>query len=377
MVNPPALNHPERLLSLDAFRGFTIAGMILVNNPGSWSHIYPPLRHAEWHGWTFTDLIFPFFLFIVGVAIPFSLTKRLERGDPKKALFLRILRRAVLLFALGLFLHGFPKYDFYTIRIPGVLQRIAVCYLVASVVFMQTRLTGQVAFTAALLIVYWLMMKLVPVPGYGAGILGKEGNLAAYVDGLFLQGHMWSATKTWDPEGIVSTIPAIATTLFGVLAGHWLRSPRSSDERAIGMFVAANTCLVIGLIMDIWLPINKNLWTSSYTVFMAGMALHGLALCYWFIDIQGYAGWAKPFVVYGRNAIAVFVLSSLVARITTLVKINLADGSQVALKTYLYDNLFLTWLSPIDASLAFALSYVLFWLAVICILYRYKIFVTI
>lgn len=377
MVNPPTLNHPERLLSLDAFRGFTIAGMILVNNPGSWSHIYPPLHHAEWHGWTFTDLIFPFFLFIVGVAIPFSLTKRLERGDPKQALFLRILRRAVLLFALGLFLHGFPKYDFSTIRIPGVLQRIAVCYLVASVVFMQTRLTGQVVFTAALLIVYWLLMKLIPVPGYGAGILEREGNFAAYIDQLFLEGHMWSATKTWDPEGIVSTIPAIATTMFGIFTGLWLRAERSQIEKGAWIFVAGNVCLIVGSVMDIWLPINKNLWTSSYSVFMAGMALNGLGLLYWTMDIHEYRRWGTPFIIYGRNAIAVFVLSSLAARITTLVQIPLEDGSEITLKTYIYQNFFLTWLSPIDASLAFALSYVLFWLALMFILFRYKIFVTI
>ena len=377
MANPPALNHPERFSSLDAFRGLTIAGMILVNNPGSWSHVYPPLRHAEWHGWTFTDLIFPFFLFIVGVAMPLAFSRRLERGDSELQLILRVVRRFFILFGLGLFLNGFPNFDFSTIRIPGVLQRIAVCYLVVSVIYLRTGIRGQAITTAALLIAYWLLMKLVPVPEYGAGILEKHENFAAYIDRLFLQGHMWSATKTWDPEGIVSTIPAITTTLFGVLTGHWLRTTRDATEKAAWMFVMANVCLLIGWIIDIWLPINKNLWTSSYAVFMAGMALHVLAFCYWLIDIQGHRRWALPFVVYGRNAIAVFVLSSLVARVIILIKITLDDGSQLALKTYVYRNFFSLWLSPTDASLAFAISYVLFWLALMFILYRYKIFIRI
>ncbi len=375
MNDPPPLNPSERLISLDVFRGLTIAGMILVNNPGSWSHVYAPLRHAEWHGWTFTDLIFPFFLFIVGVAIPFS--RRLQSGESHSRLLLRMARRSAILFGLGLFLSGFPYFDFSTIRIPGVLQRIAICYFIVSFIYIKTRIKGQAITAAALLLTYWLLMKLFPVPGYGAGVLDKEGNFAGYIDSLFLQGHMWKVSKTWDPEGIVSTIPAIVTTLFGVFTGQWLRAQKSSVEKAAWIFATANACLLAGWIMHIWLPINKNLWTSSYAVFMAGMALHGLGLCYWFIDIQGYKRWALPFVAYGRNAIAVFVLSGLLARITILIKITLDDGSQIALKTYLYQHLLASWLSPINASLAFAITYVLFWLAVMLILHRKRIFITI
>lgn len=377
MAHASAPNQPERLISLDVFRGFTIAGMILVNNPGSWSHIYPPLEHAEWNGWTFTDLIFPYFLFIIGVAIPLAFSRRMERGDSKASLVVQVFRRAAILFALGLFLSGFPYFDFTTIRIPGVLQRIAVCYLVVSLIYLRSGVRGQAILTAALLAGYWLMMKLVPVPGYGAGVLEKEGNFAAYIDSLLLQGHMWSATKTWDPEGIVSTIPAIATTLFGVLTGEWLRSKREPVEKAGWMFVIANVFLIAGWVMDTWLPINKNLWTSSYSVFMTGMALHGLGLCYWLVDIKGHTRWTVPFVAYGRNAIAVFVFSGVLARTIALVKVTLEDGSSVSLKAYFYDNYLLSWLPPINASLAFAIVNVVGWLAVLLIFYRYRIFIRI
>ncbi|MBI4876727.1 MAG: DUF1624 domain-containing protein, partial [Acidobacteria bacterium] len=208
-----------RLESLDVFRGATIAAMILVNNPGSWSAVYSPLLHAGWHGWTPTDLIFPFFLWISGVAMTLSFAKRMERGDGRRRLFLHTLRRAAAIFGVGLFLNAFPYFDLATLRIPGVLQRIAVCYLIAAAIFLTTKLRGQAIAILSLLGVYWAVMKWIPVPGYGAGVLEKHGNFAQWIDSLVLSGHMWSATKTWDPEGIVSTLPSIATVLFGVLCG--------------------------------------------------------------------------------------------------------------------------------------------------------------
>ncbi len=365
----------ERLVSLDAFRGFTIASMILVNNPGSWSYVYPPLAHAEWHGWTFTDLIFPFFLFIVGVAMTISFGRRLGRGDPKGQIFLQVMRRSAVLFALGLILNGFPYYDFSTIRIAGVLQRIAVCYFFTSLIVLRTTWRGQAATSVVLMMVYWLLMKLVPVPGYGAGVLGKDGNLAAYVDNLLLHGHTWK--PTWDPEGIISTLPAISTTLFGVLTGHWLRSEKTPLEKTAGLFVFGNIGLLLGVIMDIWLPVNKNLWTSSYSVFMGGMALQFLAMFYWLVDVRGHKKWVKPFVIYGMNAIAVFFLSSFFARILTLIRVSVADGKDVALKTSLYQNVFLPLAGPLNGSLLFAISYVLLWLGLMTILYRRRIFIKI
>lgn len=356
-MNTPSTH--SRLLSLDAFRGATIAGMILVNNPGSWGHIYPQLKHAPWHGWTFTDWIFPFFLFIVGVAMTFSFAKRKDEGANTRALYFVILKRTVIIFGLGLFLSGFPFFNLSTIRIPGVLQRIAVCYLATSLIFFNTSLRAQILWIVGLLASYWTMMMLIPVPGVGAGVLEEGRNFAAYVDSLVLSGHMWSATKIWDPEGIVSTIPAIATTLFGVLCGHLLRCGRSPEEKTAWMFVSGTALLLLGAILDMWLPINKNLWTSSYSIFMSGWALICLASFYWLIDVKGYTRWARPFVIYGMNAILVFVLSGVVARMLTLISITQNDGTGISLKSWFFTALYLPLASPINASLLFAISFVL------------------
>jgi predicted acyltransferase len=364
----------KRLLSLDAFRGITIAGMILVNNPGSWGHVYPPLLHAKWHGWTATDLIFPFFLFIVGVAITLSFQKHLEEQD-KKFLYLKILRRTIILFVLGLFLSGFPFFNLLKIRIPGVLQRIAIVYFFASIITLNTRLRGQIWITSGLLIFYWVIMKLIPVPGYGAGDLSVEGNLAAYVDNAIFHGHMWKAT--WDPEGLLSTIPAIATALTGVLTGHLLISGRDRKEIAGWMFVIGWMAILVGLFWSIVFPINKALWTSSYVVFTSGAALQFLGFCYWLIDVQGWKKWANPAVIYGMNAITVFVLSGILAKILIYTKILGPVGKEISLKSWIFQNLFASWASPINASLIFAIVNILFWLGMMTILYRKKIFIKI
>lgn len=368
-----------RLLSLDVFRGLTIAGMILVNNPGTWSALYWPLAHADWHGWTPTDLIFPFFLFAVGVSIALALAPRLERDGPRGRLLLRIVSRSAILFALGLFLAGFPSFDVATIRIPGVLQRIAVCYLIAALLFVATWSRHQTVVTAAvfvsLLFGYWALMILVPVPGFGAGDLGKEGNLAAYIDRAVLGPHIWRAAKVYDPEGILSTLPAIATTLAGVLTGQWLRASPPPVTKVAGMAGAGVVAVVLGLVWGRWFPINKALWTSSYVVFTAGAALLIVAACYWLVEIRRWRRWATPLVVFGTNAIAAFVLSTFVARLFIVVKVAARDGAPISLHRWIYTHVFAPWASPTNASLLFALAYVLIWLAVMGVLYRRRVFI--
>ncbi len=363
-----------RLLSLDVFRGLTIAGMIVVNNPGTWRAVYPPLTHADWHGWTPTDLIFPFFLFTVGVSITLALGPRLEHREPRGRLTRRIVQRSVILFALGLFLAGFPHFNLATIRIPGVLQRIAVCYLAVALLFLVTTVRTQATVMAGLLAGYWALMTLVPVPGFGAGDLGKEGNLAAYLDRTVLGPHLWRASKVYDPEGILSTLPAIATTLAGVLTGHWLRSSRSPSTKVWGMGAAGVAAIGLGLLWDRWFPINKALWTSSYVAFTAGAALLGLAACSWLVEVQQWRRWTTPFVIFGVNAIAAFVLSTFMARVLTLVTITGADGSRMSWQRALYQHVFAPWATPVNASLFFALAYLLVWLALMGILYRRGIF---
>ncbi len=373
----------ERLVSLDVFRGITIAGMILVNNPGSWSYVYTPLLHAEWHGWTPTDLIFPFFLFIVGVAMTYSFGKMYEKGISKSEIYKKVLKRAILLFAIGLFIDIFPGvrfdplrlYDLSTMRIMGVLQRIGLCYLFASIIYLEFRRIPALAYwVIGLLAGYWLLMMSIPVPGYGAGDLSREGNLASYIDQALLAGHLWQ--PGWDPEGLLSTIPAIGTVLLGLLTGKLLRSQKSDKEKVIQMFLYGNIGLATGLVLDIWFPINKGLWTSSYVLFTGGFALHFLAVCYWLIDLKGFRRWAKPFKIYGLNALAVYVLSSLMAKLLAIIPIHTA-GETLTLKECIFNNFLLPIAGPINASLLFALLYVLFWLGIMWILYKRKIFIKI
>lgn len=362
-----------RLVSLDVFRGITIAGMILVNNPGTWGSIYPALKHADWHGWTPTDFIFPFFLFIVGVALTFSFKKRIERGDDKKKLFLHVLKRSLIIFSLGMLLHLFPYFNFSNVRIPGVLQRIAVVYFLASFMylFLSTRL--QIIISILILILYWLAMKLIPVPGYGAGNLTPEGNLAAYIDNLIFKGHMWK--PNWDPEGLLSTFPAVVTTMIGVFTGIWLHKTRDKFETTSGLFIVGSLLIVVGVIWDMWFPINKYIWTSSYVIFMGGMALNFLAFCYYVIEIKNIRWWTQPFLVFGMNAIASFFLSSLVAKTLNIIKVDDFNGESISIKGFIFKNYFLPYLEPINASLAFAIFYVVFWYLIMLILYKKKIFI--
>jgi predicted acyltransferase len=284
----PPLTNPSvsstRLTSLDLFRGVTIAAMILVNDPGN-DHAYWPLEHAEWNGWTPTDLIFPFFLFIVGVSLVFSSESRLRRGDSRNVLLLHAFRRAVIIFAIGLAMNYslvlLAPSVFSGLRIPGVLQRIGICYLAASILFLYTSPRTRIVVVAALLVGYWVLMRFVPVPGYGVPgrdipFLHPDANLAAYLDRKFLT-TLWD--KTRDPEGLLSTLPAIATALLGVFTGEWLRSKNSSQTKLIRMLLFGVVGLVAGRTWGIWFPLNKKLWTSSYVLFTAGFALVCLALC--------------------------------------------------------------------------------------------------
>ena len=357
--------------------------MILVNNPGSWSHVHPPLLHAEWHGWTPTDLIFPFFLFIVGVAMTYSFSKMVEKGISKTEMYQKVFKRSAILFGIGLFMAVFPVvrfdplrlYDFSSMRIMGILQRIALCYLFASIIYLEFRkIRSQIIWVVGLLGGYWLLMVVVPVPGHGAGDLSREGNLAAYIDQLVMANHLWK--PGWDPEGLLSTIPAIGTVLLGLLTGQLLRSEQSKNEKVIQMFLYGHLGLVAGLIIDLWFPINKGLWTSSYVLFTGGFALHFLAICYWFVDMKGYRKWTKPFDIYGLNALAVFVLSTLMAKLMYVIPIYTSNG-QTTIKGFIYDNLLLPVASPINASLIFAVLYILFWLWIMWIFYRRKIFIKI
>ncbi|MCA1817382.1 MAG: DUF5009 domain-containing protein [Acidobacteria bacterium] len=394
----------SRLVSLDVVRGLTIAGMILVNNPGTWSHIYWPLEHATWHGWTPTDLIFPFFLFIVGVSITLALGRRVEAGGSKRDLYLKIVRRFVLIYAFGFLLATFPfvktdQVDFTqgfwngvktlphgvaallaVVRLTGVLQRIAFCYLFAALIFVKTNWRTQAIIFAALLVLYCVVMTKVPAPGYAAGDLSKEGSVASFVDRKVLGNHIWKGgDRIYDPEGILSTFPAIATTLLGVLAGHWLRRRKDDYEKVAGLFFAGALLVVAGWCWNPFFPVNKSLWTSSYVLFTGGLALQLLAVCYWLIDIKGYVRWSLPFRVFGVNALAVFVLTGLMARVMTIKEwwnFTRTDGTTGAnLQTYIYQHAFASWLSPNNASLAFAVCFILLWLGLMGILYRKKIYI--
>ncbi len=373
--NPPI---KKRLLSLDFFRGLTVAAMILVNNPGDWGKIYAPLEHAEWHGCTPTDLIFPFFLFIVGVSIVYALDTAKNDKANHKELILTAFKRAIILFALGLFLSLFPNFDFSTVRILGVLQRISIVFLVSAILFIKTSRGTQLYTFLFLLIAYWAAMTLIPVPGYGYANLEKETNLAAWLDRTILtEAHTWKAVKTWDPEGILSTFPAIATGLFGVLIGTLLKQKDKIEaERISWMFSIGTLAVIAGLIWDLVFPINKALWTSSYVLYTGGLASIGLALCYWLIDVKQYKSFTLPFVVFGVNAITVFFASGLIPRILNMIQLNL-NGEKVGAKIWLYETFYTPYFSPYNASLAGAITFIVIWWFILWLMYRNKIFIKI
>jgi predicted acyltransferase len=334
--------------------------MILVNNPGSGEFVYPPLRHADWHGWTPTDLVFPFFLWIVGVSMTLSFDRRIEQGADRAVLWRHVLRRGALIFLIGFLLNLVPKFDFENVRIMGVLQRIGLCYILGATIYLFTGLRGQIAATAGLLVGYWALMTFAPVPGYGAGVLEKEGNFAQYFDSKFLSGHMWAVSKTWDPEGLLSTFPATANVLLGALAGHLLRAGRVREMALAGLALAS-----AGLLWSNWFPINKPLWTSSYALFTCGLATIGYLGVRWAVDVKGVRRPFQPFEILGMNALVAFVGSGIAARILTI------TGAH----RWLWDHVYTAIASPVNASLLYALSLVLLFILISRWMWSRKIFV--
>jgi predicted acyltransferase len=368
----PAVSPATRLMSLDLFRGATIALMILVNDAGDESAAYWPLRHSAWNGWTPTDLVFPFFLFIVGVALAYSFRSRLARGESRQELMKHVLWRGFLLLALGVFLNGFPNhYDIHTLRFYGVLQRIAICYVITSVLELWTGWRTQITVILGCLVGYWILMRYVTVPGFGIPthdmpILDPDRNIAAWLDRKLLMGHLYEVTR--DPEGVLSTIPSVATCLLGLQTGKWLRSARSGASKAGGMAIVGVVLFLAGEFFNAWFPINKKLWTSSFVLVTAGLALVILALCYWVLDLKQWRGpWTKPFLIFGMNAIAAYVCAALVAHFLIYTRWGGA----------LYVRFLQPNFNPSNASLVFALLFVLAcWLAMFA-LYRKKIFLKI
>lgn len=374
-----------RLVSLDTFRGITIAGMILVNNPGTWSSIYGPLKHAPWHGWTPTDLVFPFFLFIVGVAIVYAYSGAMERGATQKDLVKKAAVRSLKLFGLGLIMAAYPFFQLepsfgiresiYGLRIMGVLQRIAVCYLVVSIFYVYMKPRTMLWVFWGLLLGYWAAMAWIPVPGYGAGLIDSAtGNLAAYVDRMVFGKHLWvGAQREWDPEGLLSSLPAIATTMLGVWTGLLLRDKSLSPvDKTAQLMVRGTVLIMIGYLWDLYFPINKNIWTSSYTIFTGGQAMLGLGLCYWVADVKGKRSWTQPFVVYGVNAITVFFFSGILAKTLGLIRVG-PEGATVTLQSWIFQNLFNSWLPTIDASMAYAITWIVMWYFILLWMYRKNI----
>jgi predicted acyltransferase len=359
-----------RLLSLDVFYGITIAMLVLVNSPGT-ERAYTQLSLSQWNGCTLCDLVFAFFVFIVGVSLAFSLPERLERGECTSDLLGEVLRRSSVIFGLGLLLNGFPYDHLSTIRIPGVLQRIALCYLFAGALFLFTKARSQAWIAAGLLIVYWLVNTQIPY----LSDLSQDHSLAGGIDRLLLsESHMY--LPEYDPEGIMSTLPAIATALMGSLTGAWLLSNRPMQRKVWGMVAAGTVCAAAGWIWSKWFPINKWLWTSSYVLWTAGLALYVLAFCYWSIEIKGWRRWCRPFEVFGLNAIAVYFITILFLKIQKLIHIPRLDGTPGDLHFYITEHLF-GWTSPQNASLIYALGYTLLWLAVFWALYRRRIHIKI
>jgi len=416
----------ERLTSLDVFRGFTIMMMTIVNNPGSWASIYPPLEHAEWNGCTPTDLVFPFFIFIMGTAIPFAMPAKVFGP----ATFNKIMVRSLRIFCLGLFLNFFSKIDLFglegtaliieklvltfavayallgtfspkiktilafsvlgillflaysgieayqDVRIPGVLQRIGIVYFFTSLLYLKATVRTQILVAAALLLIYWALMTLIPIPGIGASNLEKGTNFAAYIDSIFLKNHMWSQSITWDPEGILSTIPAIASAIMGMLIGQLLNQSLPKIEIVKKMSLIGLVLVILGLIWNIVFPINKSLWTSSYVLFTAGLASLCLSLLYYIIEIANYKKWTKLFLIWGVNPMIVFFFSGIIPRVLTMIKVNHPElpGEPLGFQSYFYNyGIVPLFENPMNASLAFALVYAIFWSFILWVLYKNKL----
>ena len=371
---------PGRLLSLDLLRGLTIGFMILVNNNGSEAVAYWPLKHAAWNGFTPTDLVFPTFLFLVGISTVLSTASRLAQGTTKQSLFLHTVRRTVILFLLGLLVNSFPHFHLHTLRIYGVLPRIAVCYFVVATLYLAwPGWKDKVVLVVAALAAYWIIMRFVPVPGYGVPthdvpLLDHDGNLVAWLDRqVFSASHLYERTR--DPEGLISTLPALGTALIGMLTGFWLRTERTLKEKAQGIEYAGLSGVLLGWLWNVWFPINKKLWTSSFVLFAAGWSLLLLALSIWLVDVRGVKrGWWSTFLlVFGTNAIVAYVFSELLA--ATLGSIHVAP--RVNLERWMYNGIHSVVPDAAFASLLYSLGFVLVCWGAVYVLYRRRIFIRI
>ncbi len=361
--------------------------MILVTDPGTYAARYAPLCHSDWVGPTSTDMIFPAFLVAIGMAMTFSFRARIERGASRAKLMLHALQRSAILIVLGLLLNGFPDYHLHTIRIPGILQHIALCYLAGSLVYLALfrRRSGQriaaiAAVTVVVLALHWALLKLLPVPGFGVGQLDSLGNLGAWIDRrVFGVQHLWAYGTTpgygvtFDPDGLLLTISSLGNLLIGVLAGEWLRTRHSSTRKIVGLVVAGSVLIVAGMALSQWMPLNKKLWTSTFTLLSSGVAVLIFTFFYLAVDVKRWRGWTTPALVFGTNAILAFALSSI---LTTLAdRIHIGSGnSRHTLHAWGYLHGFASWMRPINASLAYAILIVLLNLVIVYPLYRKRIF---
>lgn len=376
----------NRLASLDAFRGFTIAAMMLVNNPGDWGHLYSQLEHAHWNGWTFTDWVFPFFLFISGMSMAFSLGRLTQAGADRPALLRKLAVRAGMVFLIGFALNVIPYFNWTYVRIPGVLQRIAICTLLAGPIVVYCNWRQQIAWIVALFGIYSVLMLCVPVPDLQgvvtAGALEPGRDFGAFVDRWLMDGHLWVQSKTWDPEGLVSTLPALCNLLLGCLAGRWIDQERPHPEKTVWLLLAGLAALWVGSMLDVALmPINKSLWTVSYSVFTTGWALIVFGVFYWLLDAtptervrQLSARWMQPFVIYGMNALFLFALSGLVVKMLGFIHWPMADGSKPSLGSLLYVPIQALPLAPVNASLLHAVVFDLCMFAVAWFMWRKRWF---
>ena len=361
----------KRLIALDALRGFTIAAMVIVNDPGSWNHVYWPLRHAEWNGCTITDLVFPFFLFIVGISIALAYTKRVEAKDPRKNIYKKILTRSFSIYILGIFLWLVPDFDFSSIRWVGVLPRISFVFLACAILFLNTSWKQQVKIGAFILVIYWIIVAYIPVPGIGKPDLSiPESNWANHLDTLILPGVMWQ--KTWDPEGILSTFPAIVTGIIGMLIGKLYLTVKDENKRLVWLFFIGFVMFLAGGLWNWFFPINKNIWTSSYVLYTAGLGTLGLAACILIVDIWGYTKWTFLGRVYGANAITSYVLAGVLTSVFYGLKIGGAS-----LNESFMNGLTNVGFDPRFASMLYAVIYMLIIFIPALIMYRKKVFIKI
>jgi predicted acyltransferase len=375
----PAIMQPEkkqRLLSLDFFRGLTVAAMILVNNPGDGDHVYAPLEHSKWNGCTPTDLVFPFFLFMVGVSITLAIGPRKDDKTLHRKIILTALKRSIIIYIIFAAIHFLFTFNFSNYRILGVLPRIAIVFFISVVIFIKTNFKQQRWIFSIILIVYYLLMNFVPVPGVGYANLEPATNLGAWLDTKILTTkHMWAGSKVFDPEGILSTLPAISTCLFGIMVGTWLRrKDKQESEKAAWLFSIAAFAIIAGLFWNGFFPINKALWTSSFVLYTGGLATAGLTLSYWLIDVHHREKNIRLFVAYGANAITAYVAADVVLAVLSWIHVNL-HGKQVNLQEYLYQSIFAPNFSPINASLAGAVTFVLILAIPMMILHKKKIFI--